>query len=132
MDGWNGVVKRMTTGGRKGWEGFWWKAKGGSGEELDRGQNAAWIRSSRVLREEGGGDVDYREKGAEVFSLFSNIYIYIFGRLRMLPRQEFAFLGNAKRIFFELVGFPRNPNNAIYTGYLFRSFVKKSVEIHPF
>lgn len=77
MDGWNGVVKRMTTGGRKGREGFWWKAKGGSGEELDRGQNAAWIRSSRVLREEGGGDVDYREKGAEVFSLFSNIYIYI-------------------------------------------------------
>lgn len=61
-------------------------------------------------------------------SLSFRIYIYIWTALRMLPRQEFAFLDNAKRIFFELVGFPRNPNNAIYTGYLFRSFVK----IYPF
>lgn len=97
------------------------------GGKLGRGQNAwTWIRSSRVSREGGGDDVDYREKGAEVFSLFS--YIYIWMALRMLPRQEYAFLDNAKRIFFELVGFPRNPNNAIYTGYLFCSFVK----IHPF
>lgn len=58
MDVWNGVVER-TTGGGKGREGFWWKAKGETREELDRGQNAAWIKSSRVLREEGGGDVDY-------------------------------------------------------------------------
>lgn len=87
------------------------------GGKLGRGQNAwTWIRSSRVSREGGGDDVDYREKGAEVFSLFS--YIYIWMALRMLPRQEYAFLDNAKRIFFELVGFPRNPNKTKKTRFI--------------
>lgn len=73
MDGW------IDEEGEEGEGGILVESERWVGRELGRGQNAwTWIRSSRVSRKGGGDDVDYREKGAEVFSLFS--YIYVFGR----------------------------------------------------
>lgn len=75
MDGW---MDRRS--GEEGEGGILVESERWVGRELGRGQNAwTWIRSSRVSRKGGGDDVDYREKGAEVFSLFSYIYMYLDG-----------------------------------------------------
>lgn len=74
MDGW------IDEEGEEGEGGILVESERWVGRELGRGQNAwTWIRSSRVSRKGGGDDVDYREKGAEVFSLFSYIYMYLDG-----------------------------------------------------